>query len=118
MPTPPLRRCTSPGCPTPVVKGRCPVHRAHHKAQRTGWTDLYGPDWPRIRLDYLERHPRCALCRRQATTPDHYPVPIRRLRDRGIGNPHADRYLRPLCQRCHSQHTARTQPSGYRAYQT
>lgn len=115
MPHPPLRPCASPGCPTRVAGGRCATHRRYATMQRTTWTELYGPDWPDIRLDYLTRHPRCALCQRQAAIPDHYPVGIRRLRERGITNPHHDRYLRPLCWSCHSKHTARTTPAGWNA---
>jgi 5-methylcytosine-specific restriction protein A len=113
MPHAPLRGCTAPGCPNKVPGGRCERHRLHHKRQRLTWTQVYGPDWPDIRLDYLERHPVCALCPRQATTPDHYPVGIRDLRARGIVNPHADRYLRPLCASCHSRHTGRSTPAGW-----
>lgn len=113
MPTAPRRRCTAPGCPTPTTGGRCDTHRRHHKRQSAGWSDVYGPDWPKIRLDYLQRHPRCALCPRMAVTPDHYPVGIRQLRERGIVNPHADRYLRPLCNSCHGKSTARQQPAGW-----
>jgi 5-methylcytosine-specific restriction protein A len=116
MPNEPRRRCTAPGCPnlgTPAGRGRCERCRRHHKSQRTTWTDMYGPEWPTIRLGYLERHPRCALCPRQASTPDHYPVGIRELRARQVTNPHHDRYLRPLCHVCHSKHTARAQPSGF-----
>lgn len=117
MPTAPLRPCTSPGCPNKVAGGRCDTHRRHAGRQRATWTDLYGTDWPAIRLDYLERHPACQLCGRLASTPDHYPVSLRRLRDRGETNPHHDRYLRPLCASCHSRHTGRAQPGGWNARQ-
>jgi hypothetical protein len=111
----PLRPCTSPGCPARVTGGRCATHDRRARGQRIHWRDLYGSDWPHIRLDYLERHPQCALCPRMASTPDHYPVGIRDLRARGIANPHHDRYLRPLCASCHSQHTGRTSPGGWNA---
>lgn len=114
MPTAPLRHCATPGCPNPVAAGRCERCKAR-RPKRTGWSQLYGPDWPRIRLDYLERHPRCALCPRQATIPDHYPAGIRRLREMGIINPHHDRYLRPLCASCHSKVTGRREPGGWNA---
>lgn len=115
MPGKPLRPCTSPGCPTRVPGGRCDIHNKRANRQRIHWRDLYGNDWPEIRLDFLERHPRCSLCPRQATTPDHYPVGIRELRARGIVNPHHDRYLRPLCWSCHSKITGRTNPGGWNA---
>lgn len=112
-----LRSCTAPGCPTPVAGGRCPKHAGYARKQRDTWTSLYGPEWPAIRLDYLARHPRCTLCPRQARIPDHYPVPLRRLLERGVGNPHHDRYLRPMCWSCHSKATGKSQPSGFRAQQ-
>lgn len=75
--------------------------------------ELYGPLWPAIRLDYLTRHPVCELCGRQATVPDHHPRGIRQLRKAGVDNPNADRYLRPLCARCHNRETARKEPGGW-----
>lgn len=113
MPNRPLKRCTAPGCPVPVIEGRCPLHASHHTRQRQTWTELYGPDWPARRLEYLLEHPRCSLCPRQARIPDHYPVPLRRLLERGVVNPHHDRYLRPLCWPCHSQATGRSSPGGF-----
>lgn len=111
----PLRPCASPGCTNRVPNGRCDTHNRYARRQRDTWTEVYGAEWPRIRLDYLERNPRCALCPRMAQVPDHYPVGVRELRARGITNPHHDRYLRPLCWPCHSQHTGRTQPGGWNA---
>lgn len=113
MPNAPLRPCTAPGCPNRVAGGRCDTHKRHHRAQRGTMSELYGPDWPTVRMAFLERHPRCALCPRQARIPDHWPVPLRRLLERGIANPHHDRYLRPLCWPCHSKATARHQPAGW-----
>lgn len=115
MSAPPKQPCTSPGCPNRVPHGRCDTHNRHARRQRATWTDLYGPDWPRVRIEYLERNPACALCGHLATTPDHYPVGIRELRARRITNPHHDRYLRPLCGPCHSKHTGRTSPGGWNA---
>lgn len=116
MPNMPLAPCTSPGCPARVRGGgRCDTHKRHHRGQRVTWTDLYGPDWPDRRLDYLEQHPQCALCPRMARVADHYPVGIKRLRERGVASPHHDRYLRPLCWPCHSQQTGRREPGGWNA---
>lgn len=117
MPSPPLRPCTAPGCPNRVAAGRCPTHSRYNRMQRATWTEVYGPQWPRIRLEYLQRHPRCQMCPRMARIPDHYPVGIRQLRARGITNPHADRYLRPLCWSCHSKTTGAGRPSGWAAQQ-
>ncbi len=111
----PLRPCTSPGCPTRVQGGRCERHAGLAQKQRQTWTEVYGSEWPNIRLDFLTRNPRCTLCPRMARVADHYPVGIRELRRRGITNPHHDRYLRPLCWPCHSRVTTRHQPGGWNA---
>lgn len=109
----PLRPCTSPGCPVRVETGRCERHRRLAGRQRDTWTHLYGREWPRVRLDYLTRHPRCALCTRMATVADHHPKGIRLLRKIGVSDPHADHRLRPLCAPCHSQETGRREPGGW-----
>lgn len=119
MKNPLIRKpCTAPGCTRrDTTGGRCDTHRRHANRQRDGWHSLYGPDWLSIRLDYLVRHPRCTLCPRQARIPDHYPVPLRRLLERGTVNPHADRYLRPMCWSCHSKATGKSSPGGWHAQQ-
>ncbi len=109
----PQRRCTAPGCPVLVPAGRCDTHKRYASQQRAGWAELYGRDWPLIRLDYLSRHPRCDLCARMATIADHYPTGIKRLRARGIQNPHADHRMRPLCASCHSKETGLREPGGW-----
>lgn len=108
-----MSRCTAPGCTTPVTDGRCPRHDRLAGRQRDRWTSLYGTDWPRIRLDYLRRNPRCALCGQFATVADHHPRGIRLLRKQGNPEPHADRHLRPLCSSCHSKETGRREPGGW-----
>lgn len=113
----PRKPCTSPGCPNTVYGGRCPRHAKLAGQQRTHWREIYGDDWPRIRLEYLYRHPRCLLCGRMATVADHYPRGIRLLRLQNHPDPHADRHLRPLCGPCHSQETGRRQPAGWNARQ-
>lgn len=109
----PPAQCTTPGCPTRHRdKGRCPRCRAKQPA-RTHWRDLYGSEWPVIRLDYLARHPICALCGHLADIPDHHPTGIRALRRQGVTDPHADHRLRPLCTRCHNAETWNNQPSAW-----
>lgn len=115
MPQPPLRRCTAPGCRTAVTKGRCDQHRKLAGRQRDTWTDLYGRDWPRRRLEYLAANPQCALCPRMATVADHHPAGIRILRARNVVDPHNDNRLRPLCHTCHSRETSRREPGGWNA---
>lgn len=113
MPSRPLRPCTSPGCSTRVEQGRCTRHQRLAGRQRDTWTDLYGREWPRVRLEYLTRNPACALCGRMAAVADHFPRGIRLLRLQGNLEPHADRHLRPLCQPCHSKETGRREPGGW-----
>lgn len=113
--TRPLRPCTSPGCPNRVPGGRCERHAKLAGQQRDHWRDLYGAEWPRARLDYLSRHPRCVLCPRMASVADHHPRGIRLLRKQGNAQPHADRHLRPLCASCHSRETGRREPGGWNA---
>jgi 5-methylcytosine-specific restriction protein A len=115
MPQPPLRPCTAPGCPQRTPAGRCSRHAKLAGRQRDTWTHLYGREWPRTRLEYLSRHPACALCPRMASVADHYPAGIRTLRARGVVNPHADHRLRPLCNVCHNRETSKRQPGGWNA---
>lgn len=113
----PLKPCTTPGCPLRSTEGRCDTCRRRQRRnlnhQRERWTELYGADWPATRLEYLVRHPRCTLCPRQASIADHHPRGIRLLRKHGILYPHQDRYLRPLCKRCHDKESARWEPGGW-----
>lgn len=111
----PRKPCTSPGCPNRVVEGRCELHHRLAAQQRTHWRELYGDDWPQIRLEYLLRHPVCLLCGRMASVADHHPRGIRLLLKQRNPDPHADRHLRPLCASCHSKETSRYQPGGWAA---
>ncbi len=113
MPHPPLRPCTVPGCPQRTNGGRCANHQRAGPTRRREDRALYGPDWPRRRLDYLTRHPRCQRCGRLAHVADPHPEGIRSLRRRGAPDPHADHRLRPLCWPCHSQETGRREPGGW-----
>lgn len=105
--------CTTPGCPTRHRgKGRCDTCRARQPA-REGWRTLYGGHWPAVRLDYLTRHPVCALCGHLADVADHHPVPLKQLIRARVVDPHADHRLRPLCASCHSRETWTRQPSAW-----
>jgi len=115
MTSAPLRPCTAPGCPQRVARGRCSQHARLAGAQRDRWTSLYGPEWPRVRLEYLARHPACVLCGRLASVADHHPRGIRLLRKQGNLQPHADHHLRSLCHSCHSRETGRREPGGWNA---
>lgn len=112
----PRRRCTTPGCPTITLGGRCDTCRRGKKRltrTRARAVDNYGPRWPGFRLDYLIRHPRCVLCRRLSNVPDHWPVSRRDLVAAGERNPDQDCYVRALCTSCHNRQTAANQPGGW-----
>lgn len=116
MTTLPRKPCTSPGCPVRTTTGgRCDQHQRLAGKARTHWRELYGDDWPAIRLDYLTRNPFCALCGRMAGVADHHPRGIRLLIKQRHPDPHADRHLRPLCHSCHSKETGKYHPGGWNA---
>lgn len=118
MPQRPLRPCNTPGCPGRATSGRCPACRAarQHNPRLKAETAAqrgYGPVWQTRRLAYLQQHPLCALCRRLASIPDHYPRSRRQLLAAAVADPDADEYLRPLCDACHRRETGRRQPGGW-----
>lgn len=120
MPTRPRAPCTTPGCyNTTPGGGRCDECRTRKRADsdRLRGTPAergYDDHWHTvIRPAYLTRHPRCALCGRAATIPDHHPRSRRQLVAAGVTDPDADRHLRPLCDTCHRTETARNQPGGW-----
>jgi 5-methylcytosine-specific restriction enzyme A len=125
MPTRPRAPCTTPGCGTPTpAGGRCETCRSRRRADsdriRGDATQRgYGEHWRTvIRPAYLTRRPRCALCGRAATIPDHHPRSRRDLVAAGVADPDADEHLRPLCGPCHSRETARNQPGGWHRERT
>jgi 5-methylcytosine-specific restriction protein A len=120
MPTRPRAPCTTPGCGEITPNGgRCARCRTRKRSDsdRTRGTSAqrgYGNRWQRsVRPDYLTRHPRCALCGKASTVPDHYPRSRRELVAAGVPNPDVDEHLRPLCDPCHRGETARRQPGGW-----
>lgn len=100
MPTGLRRACGVATCPrAAVVRGYCQTHAQERERLRgTAHQRGYTPDWVRIRLSFLRRHPTCA-CGRPATDVHH----LRRLRE---GGTHTDDNLRALCHACHSRLTA------------
>lgn len=73
----------------------------------------YDAKWRRRRRSYVRRHPLCCLCGAPAQVADHYPESRKELIARGVTDPDADRYLRPLCIPCHNKETAKRQPGGF-----
>lgn len=119
MPTHPRKPCITPGCPGKTLSGRCARCKATAQAnprlrQLTPAQAGYDADWRATRLDYLMRHPVCALCGRLANVADHYPVSRRHLIAQGVPDPDADERLRPLCKPCHDRQTGLRQPGGWR----
>lgn len=114
MPQRPAQPCTTPGCANRHRnKGRCAACK-NRQPTSTARAAHYKGDWPRLRLNYLTRHPHCALCHRLADTADHWPRSLKQLLAQGVPNPHADHRLRPLCHTCHSAATWTNQPGGHR----
>ena len=107
------------------MPSRPPVHRPpHHRPAEQRREQLatldsrrgsstargYGADWQRLRLQVLEEEPLCRFCAEQglvtaARDVDHI-IPIVQRPDLRLVRSN----LRPLCQSCHSAHTARGSP--------
>lgn len=116
MPNRPQQPCTSPGCPRKTRTGRCDTCRTQKRTayrRRNRRQHDYGPRWPAFRLNYLLANPRCVICARLSTVPDHWPVSRRDLLAGGILDPDQDQYVRPLCKPCHDRQTAIHQPGGW-----
>jgi 5-methylcytosine-specific restriction protein A len=118
MPDRPRINCTTPGCRgTSSAGGRCESCTARRGRAGSGRTTSsrrgYGAVWQRRRVEYLVEHPRCALCGRAATVPDHWPTDRATLVRMGVDDPDADEYLRPLCEPDHRSETAANQPGGW-----
>lgn len=117
MPIKPTKPCSTPGCTGRAATGRCDACRTRRaRAQPSRPAPAargYDRVWRIRRLTYLLRNPRCALCGRLAEIPDHWPRSRRELVAAGVEDPDADEHLRPLCDPCHRQETARNQPGGW-----
>jgi 5-methylcytosine-specific restriction enzyme A len=121
MPSKPPRPCAQPGCPE-LVRGRdgtCEEHtrqRASQRENRGG--SSYGSRWNRVvQPKFIYRNPWCALCGRQATVADHFPVSRTVLVAKGDPNPDAFRHLRPLCKPCDAKERPKREPGGFYAEQ-
>lgn len=114
MPNRPLRSCTTPGCPSKVDGGKCARCKGNRLDQHNAGKRPYArASWLRFRIDYLSRNPRCVLCDRMATIPDHWPVSRRDLVNRGVRHPDQAFYVRALCTACHNAQTGIHQPGGW-----
>lgn len=64
-------------------------------------------EWRRISRRFLARNKWCASSLHRgkkvpATVADHYPHSRRELLAKGVANPDDEKYLRPLCTKCHN----------------
>jgi 5-methylcytosine-specific restriction protein A len=102
--------CSTPGCPNPVVKGRCPECQAELDRKRgkrrkdaesidaeAGRATLDGK-WRIIRAQYLKAHPDCE---REGCTAAA--VEVHHKVDRAAGGTHQWGNLEALCKSHHSQ---------------
>ncbi len=108
-----LSPCTTPGCPSLVVGGHCPLHRrakrrgqaAQRRSANDPSMDVYSTtQWMGVRTAYLSLHPWCLDCGAKATQPDHVP-PRMLLLALGVHEPDHARWLQPRCATCHARKT-------------
>lgn len=100
------RVCSIPGCAV-LIRGRGHLCAGHERRRKRGVDARrgtanqrgYGPEWQRIREQYLKDNPFCVVCGQPAVEVDHI-IPLRQ----GGTNEHDN--LRPLCKTHHSQRTA------------
>jgi 5-methylcytosine-specific restriction protein A len=100
MPKRPARPCSARGCPN-LVSGRgrfCAEHQSlewsRQKQARTAPND-YGPEWNKIRNEFIRYYPHCARCGAKAEIVHHKVA--REQGGDGWNN------LMSLCRRCHSK---------------
>jgi 5-methylcytosine-specific restriction enzyme A len=100
----PARLCAEPSCHELVYNGsRCPQHQLPVRPR--GPKPVYGPDWPRIRREYLAAFPYCVECGADAVDVDHI-TSLARGGDSSWTN------LQSMCKSCHSRKTA-ARDTGY-----
>jgi len=108
MPMRPPRLCA---CGRIVPAGeRCACQRAtdrarnarHDRRRPSARERGYNHEWRAARVDFLARHPRCAMCGNPANTVDHI------IPHRGDDRLFWDRTnWQALCARCHNSHKQR-----------
>lgn len=121
--------CNVHGCPEYTDQGgRCADHRRAAEQKRGSTTERgYGKEHrERFRPGVLARDPICRCpgcnscttpsqrCARASEHADHWPIDKRTLMNRGMDS-NDPVHGRGLCRRCHSSHTAVTQPGGFNA---
>lgn len=92
-------------CGTPSNHRRCPAHGGRN-TRPSPWTRGYQREFVRNRKQLLKEEPACRLCGDPASVAHHDP-PRRVLIATGVTNPDGLEWLRPLCDRCHRNETAK-----------
>lgn len=112
------RICTWPRCPEIVDGGgRCEQHKRTADRERRSGSSRYGTAHrARFRPGVLAKNDGiCVICQiAAATVADHHPLTRVELELQGH-DPDDPQHGRPLCKRCHDEHTARTSPGGWNA---
>ena len=106
-----LRPCAEPGCAQLVTGTRCDEHRKveQNESRARNRRNVYGPEWPAIRLRKLRKNPTCERCGAQATVVDHK-TPLRYFANRRAA--HHLSNLASLCKPCHDRKTV-TEDGGF-----
>lgn len=113
-----MKVCNIHGCPTMFTGtgSRCPEHATQARKARAS-NRVYSTRGHRtFREAVLTRDTVCVIpgCIDWATVADHYPRDRKTLVELGL-NPNDPQHGRGLCATHHNQHTAATNPSGFRA---
>jgi 5-methylcytosine-specific restriction protein A len=111
---PPVKVCTTPGCPELTPHGACPTclaarrrnqARTRRRNNDPSMSAYTTHAWRTTRARHLHTHPTCTTCGQPAQDVDHR-IPRRILQAAGIQHPDADHWLQALCHPCHSTKTA------------
>ena len=112
MPRSAPKICTSPGCSTLVIAGRCQKHalaydidrqasrRQYDKQRGSNASRGYDAKWRKARIDYLLLHPVCA-CGKPSEVVDHI---IAHKGDQSLFWDESNWSAK--CQSCHNRKTA------------
>ena len=107
MPKKPLRPCSHPGCPNLCEGQFCEQHRVeerrrYDKYERSSDVNRkYGRAWKRIRDRYMDAHPLCEQCQREARLVKAEQV--HHIKPLAEGGDHSENNLMSLCSSCHAK---------------
>lgn len=97
-------------CGRPAEENVCEQCRSASPANERPYDEVA---WKRRSRSFLRVHRWCVLCLERgltvkATVADHYPETRKELLARGVDDPDASGYLRPLCASDHARHGRHT----------